>query len=109
MGYGGNLLRLLSHVNNSTENTMNTSRLVNDYVKTYQAKLSIEKKIAEQTEDLQMQQKEIKKQLDGLKASILDILEKPNQRLESTTNYVFWKEVSVKAHSKNYVLVNKEK
>tara|TARA_R100001015_G_C4446853_1_gene38433 strand:- start:245 stop:514 length:270 start_codon:yes stop_codon:yes gene_type:complete len=89
---------------------MNISRLVNNYVKTYQDKRSIDAQIVEKTKDLQAQKKETEKQLKDFKKNILEILQKSNsRRLESKTNFVVWDPTEVSSYTRNNVLVNKEK
>ena len=89
---------------------MKTSKLVNDYVKAHNSEASINAEIEAQTEALQTKLKAIKKHKVDLKASIMKELERSNsKRLESTTNYVIWNPVHIKAHVQNRMLVNKEK
>ena len=86
---------------------MQTSKLVNDYVKAYQNKRLIENSIVEKTRALQRDLKAQKKQLDELRNSILKELENSNsKRLESTTNFVIWNPTPVVAHVRNNMCVN---
>lgn len=88
---------------------MNTSKLVNDYVKAYTLENSIAAQIREQTQDLQDQQKIAKAKLKEFKAAIVKELANSNsKRLESTTNFVVLHTSDVKAHVRKSVLVNKE-
>ena len=89
---------------------MKTSKLVNDYVKAHEAHDAVNKEIQAQTEALQNKLKALKKKKDTLKNAIMKELEGSNsKRLESTTNFVVWKPVPIKAHVQNRMLVNKEK
>ena len=88
---------------------MQTSKLVNDYVKAYQKKAVIENSIVEKTRALHRDLKAQKKQLAELKKSIIKELENSNsKRLESATNFVIWAETPVAAFVRNNMYVNKE-
>ena len=89
---------------------MKTSRLVNDFVKASNNKASIENKIKEQTEDLQQDLKEQEKQIKAMKKEIMALMAKSNsKRMASATNFLVHKPVPVKSHTKNFILVNREK
>lgn len=88
---------------------MNTSKLVNDYVKAYQKKAAIAASIVEKTQALQRELKAQNKQLSELRASVIKELENSNsKRLESTTNFVVWSTSDIPAHVRNNISVNKE-
>jgi|TARA_B110000196_G_C20578322_1_gene400777 hypothetical protein len=88
---------------------MQTSKLVNDYVKAYQKKAVIAASIVEKTQALQRELKAQEKQLAELKKSIIKELENSNsKRLESATNFVIWAETPVAAFVRNNMYVNKE-
>ena len=96
--------------NKESEKEMKTSKLVNDYVKAHEAEASIIAEIKAQTEDLHKKLKALQKEKKTLKSVILQELEGSNsKRLESTTNFVVWKPVPIKAYVQNRMLVNKEK
>jgi|TARA_R110000772_G_scaffold47059_2_gene107735 histidinol-phosphate/aromatic aminotransferase/cobyric acid decarboxylase-like protein len=87
---------------------MQTSKLVNDYVKAYQNKGLIAASIVEKTQALQRELKAQEKQLAELKESIIKELENSNsKRLESTTNFVIWNPSPVVAHVRNTMYVNR--
>tara|TARA_R110002012_G_C11520104_1_gene599360 strand:+ start:183 stop:452 length:270 start_codon:yes stop_codon:yes gene_type:complete len=89
---------------------MNTSRLVNDFVKAKNNKASLENEIKEQTEELQQDLKEQEKQIEAMKKEIMSLMAKSNsKRIASATNFLVHKPIPVKSHTKNYILVNKEK
>ena len=89
---------------------MNTSRLINDFVKAKNNKASLENKIKEQTEELQQDLKEQENQIKDMKKEIMSLMAKSNsKRIASATNFLVHKPVPVKSHTKNYILVNKEK
>jgi|OM-RGC.v1.032269250 hypothetical protein len=89
---------------------MNTSRLINDFVKASNNKASIENKIKGQTEELQQDLKEQEKQIKAMKIEIMKEMAKSNsKRIASATNFLVHRLVPVKSHTKNYILVNREK
>lgn len=88
---------------------MKASKLVNDYVKVYEAEASVNAEIQAQTKALQIELKALKKRREDLKIAIMKELKASNsKRLESTTNFVVWDPKDIAAYVRNNILVNKE-
>ena len=88
---------------------MNTSKLVNDYVKAKQSEAQIKAEIELQTSELHADLKAQKAQISAYKKRLLEIMETSNsKRVESTTNFVRLNVVPVAAHNRNNIIINKE-
>lgn len=88
---------------------MNTSKLVNDYVKAKQAEAQIKAEIKAQTSELHADLKAQEAQIIAYKKRLLEIMETSNsKRVESTTNFVRLNVVPVAAHNRNNIIINKE-
>ena len=88
---------------------MNTSKLVNDYVKAKQSEALIKLEIKAQTSELHADLKAQEAQISGLKKRLLEIMETSNSlRVESATNFVRLNVVPVAAHNRNNIIINKE-
>ena len=88
---------------------MNTSKLVNDYVKAKQAEAQIKAEVKAQTSELHADLKAQEAQIIAYKKRLLEIMETSNsKRVESTTNFVRLNVVPVAAHNRNNIIINKE-
>ena len=88
---------------------MNTSKLVNDYVKAKQSEAQIKAEIKAQTSELHADLKAQEAQISAYKKRLLKIMETSNsKRVESTTNFVRLNVVPVAAHNRNNIIINKE-
>ncbi len=88
---------------------MNTSKLVNDYVKAKQSEAQIKAEIKAQTFELHADLKAQEAQISAYKKRLLEIMETSNsKRVESATNFVRLNVVPVAAYNRNNIIMNKE-
>ena len=87
---------------------MNTSKLVNDYVKAKQSEAQIKAEIKAQTFELHADLKAQEAQISAYKKRLLEIMETSNSlRVESATNFVRLNVIPVAAFNRNNFIVNK--
>ena len=87
---------------------MNTSKLVNDFVKAKQSEARIKDEIKAQTFELHADLKAQEAQISAYKKRLLEIMETSNSlRVESATNFVRLNVIPVAAFNRNNFIVNK--